>query len=181
MVLLGEISFTNEGAAVIGILMSALAGAIGILWKKNDAGHERELTDVKLQRDKELADMKAQRDSYKEIGHEAVTNLGLVRALHPEAIVPTMIPRLVPVIPEHNSPTTQVQRDAAELQTMRAQLVAETLRLGLPARKEAPMAEEKKTEEEKPPDKDVTAVKIVEITPDAVTKIADEVAAKTKP
>lgn len=73
--------------------------------------------------------------SYEEIGTEAV---GHLESLAPKKAQKPVKP-LARVVPEHNSPTSMSQKDVADLQTLRARLVAATLELGLPPRQAAPM------------------------------------------
>jgi len=80
--------------------------------------------------------------SLKEIATEAVTNLELARDVKLQAEGRSKPAPVAPVIPEHNSPTTRRQRQTAELQTLRARLVAATLGLDLPAREASPDAVE---------------------------------------
>jgi hypothetical protein len=88
--------------------------------------------------DQTLKNMTDERNSYKELAHEATKNLELAAAASGS---PLPAP-VAPVIPEHSSPSSQRQRDTAELQTMRARLVAATLHLGLPPREASAEAEE---------------------------------------
>jgi hypothetical protein len=78
-----------------------------------------------------LNEMESQRNSYKEIGEEAVKSL--VSHAESNTKLPLVLP-LVPVVPEHNSPTSVIQQETAHIQTLRASLTAANLALGLPAR-----------------------------------------------
>lgn len=120
---LADVSFSTESMVVVGTLLAALTGAVSLLF--------RQLIATK---DDALKAMTSQRDSYREMADEAIKNLekavndGLkLSGRPPFAVVP-------PVVPEHSSPTTERQQDVADMQTMRARLVAATLALRLPAR-----------------------------------------------
>lgn len=130
MVLLADLTISVEAASVIGIMGMMLIGVITKLFFMLIAQFEDRI------KNKELSD---QRDSYKEIGAEAVAHLRTValKKLEDEGKVPPAA--IADVVPEHSSPTTQKQADVAELQTMRAQLVASTLALDLPPREASPM------------------------------------------
>lgn len=119
-----DIAFTTEGGVVIGGLLTALASAVAVLFKLVISG-----------KDQQIKDAQSERDSYKEISLEAVDRIEKVA--HKEKIT---VPYVAPVVPEHSSPTTSKQQDSANLQTLRARLVAATLQLGQPPREASPPA-----------------------------------------
>jgi len=125
-----DISLSTEAVVVIGALGSLLVAAVYKLHSQ-----------LMQSKDDQVKSMQSQRDSYREMADEAIKNLETIRS---ERQIGTGMPSpsiVAAVVPEHNSPTTQTQQDSADLQTMRARLVAATLSLGLPARKAAPMEE----------------------------------------
>jgi hypothetical protein len=82
------------------------------------------------------ADETADSVAYRQIADEAVANLeASINQTREERGEPPLA-TLAPVVPEHSSPTTAHQREAADLATLRARLVASTLALGLPPREQ---------------------------------------------
>lgn len=169
-IVIADVVFSTEGMIVISALVAALATAVGALFKMLMISHARE-----------LADMKEQRDSFREIGAEATDKLVLVSIEKAKRDGKTIIPALAAVVPEHNSPTTQKQQEAAELQTMRAKLTAATLQLGLPPRLAS--GEEENASPSSPPPAVVMAVEkkqqdatagpltVVVVTPDGAAPV----------
>lgn len=121
--LLADVTLSTEGLLIIGTLVTALAGAVGGLFKMLMVSHERELKDVK-----------ESRQSYKAMADEATDKLVAVSVRQARSEGRTMPAALAAVVPEHSSPTTERQQDVADQQTIRAKLVAASLSLGLPAR-----------------------------------------------
>jgi len=123
MNLLADISFSTEALAIIGGLGSGLVTAVIFLFKA-----------LMVAKEKQLADMTSSRESYKEMAAESIANIEVavnrVRELNGEQ----KFKPLAPVVAEHRSPTGEVQKQQAELQTMRARLVAATLNLDIPPR-----------------------------------------------
>lgn len=85
-----------------------------------------------------LAALQADRDSYKDMASEAIASLSLVASRARDERGEAPIAPLAPVVPEHSSPVTPEQREAAEVATLRADLTASTLDLGLPPRETQP-------------------------------------------
>jgi hypothetical protein len=85
-----------------------------------------------------LAVLKADRDAYREMAAEAVAHLRTVAEATRQARDDPLVADLAPVVPEHSSPITEEQRMTAERATLRADLTASTLSLGLPSRETAP-------------------------------------------
>lgn len=85
-----------------------------------------------------LAALQADRDSYKDMASEAIASLSLVASRARDERGEAPIAPLAPVVPEHSSPVTPEQREAAEVATLRADLTASTLDLGLPPREAQP-------------------------------------------
>jgi len=125
-VILADVAFSTEGLVIVSGLLTALAGAVALLFRQLIAS-----------KDAELKAANSRADSYYEMAEEAIANLESAvnekRALQGLPVSP-VVPA---VIAEHNSPTTLAQQRTADLQTMRARLVAATAALGLPAREAA--------------------------------------------
>jgi hypothetical protein len=85
-----------------------------------------------------VADVEAENRSYRQIADEAVTRLEAQAAGHVAERGQPLVAILAPVVPEHQSPPTLRQQATADLQTMRARLVAATLALGQPPRAAGP-------------------------------------------
>lgn len=85
-------------------------------------------------KDIQMRDLRNERDSYESMSLQMVGYLETLanRKRHGEGVGP--LPVVAPVIPEHNSPITVLQQDAANLATLRARLVVVTDALGLPPR-----------------------------------------------
>jgi hypothetical protein len=108
---------------IIGVMGGGLISTIALLFKL-----------LMASKDKQLVDMTSARDSFKEIAEESVSNVEqVVNRIRQEKGLPEFKP-LKPVVPEHASPVSRAQKDTAELQTLRAKLVAATLSLDLPPR-----------------------------------------------
>ncbi len=125
MVVFSDVSFTGESIVVVTALVVALVGAIGMLFKLLMAA-----------KDQQLKDMTNQRNSYRDIATEAVAILDAVAARESIRTGTERLPGIAPVLPEHSSPSSILQRDVASLQTLRARLVALHLELGMPIAKE---------------------------------------------
>lgn len=108
--------------------------------------------------------LQADRDSYKEMAAEAIASLAIVANRYRIEGGHDVTSPLAAVVPEHQSPVTPEQQATADLQTMRAQLTASTLDLGLPTRTAA------SADEEAPPPQ---SVDIASIQPAAAQAIAD--------
>lgn len=116
--MLATIEFSESGIAIIGALLLALSGAIVAIFKL-----------LMLAKDSQVTDMKEQRDAFKK-GYERSIELLEVEAQKQELArggIP--IPKLAPVKPEHNSPTTEKQQMSADLSTLKAREVAAKLML----------------------------------------------------
>ena len=118
MVFLSDISLSTEAIAVIGVLMGGLCSAVVVVFKLLMATKERQ-----------LADMQSQRDSYKGIANESVRTMeDLANRVRTEQGKPAFT-AIAAVVPEHSSPPSEAQKQAAELQTLRARIVAATLNI----------------------------------------------------
>lgn len=162
MILIADISFSTEGAVVIGALLTALSTAVVFMFRQVLAAKDERLNEMK---------------SYKEIAAEAIIALEAKVNEERQAAGKKDFKKLAPVVAEHSSPVTPEQQNTAELQTMRARITAATLALGLPPREaglpEKPLATDSimgdlkrviavdlKKEIDKVPEK--TAAKVVE-------------------
>lgn len=81
-----------------------------------------------------MSEQQSTLNSYREMTEEAITNLEMVAAQTQPAQGTTHPAPLAPVVPEHSSPTTMMQRETAHIATMRARLVAANLGLGIDPR-----------------------------------------------
>ncbi len=117
--ILADLVFSTEAEVVVGGLLLSLSGAIGVIFKLYVASKDRHLAGVEIER-----------DSYRNMANEAVTNLETaVEKFLADDI--KRVPRLAPVVPEHQSPTTPQARVIADIATLRARAVAAALALGL--------------------------------------------------
>lgn len=117
----------------IGIATSivlAVVSAVALLFKLLIASYEARMTSYEAQ----ITTITAERDNWKQGMREAVGNLRLEankkRLRHGQA----PYEELADVVPEHSSPPTAAEKETAELQTVRAALVAATKDLDLPSR-----------------------------------------------
>lgn len=119
MLLAQGITVTTEAMTIIGVVVGALVAAITFLFRGW------------------IAALQADRDSWKHMAEEGVEDLEKVakreRARNGHGPVKKAIP-VAAVVPEASSPPTKQQKETAEVQTMRARLVAAKLDLGLPKR-----------------------------------------------
>lgn len=123
MCILADVSFSTEALTIIGTMGAGMIAAITMLFKL-----------LMASKDKALVDMTSARDSFKEIADESVTSVeSIVNRMRAEKGEEEFKP-MKAIVPEHASPIKQSQQDTADLQTMRARLVAATLNLHLPAR-----------------------------------------------
>jgi len=113
---IADVTYSTETLAVTTVVVSALTGAMVFIFKLLMASKDEQLK------------------SYKEIALEAVRNLELAANDKRMEQGRQMFPPLAPVVPEHSSPSSKDQRESAEIQTLRAKLVAAKLDLGLPVR-----------------------------------------------
>jgi hypothetical protein len=109
-----DVSFSVAGIAIITTLLGAVAGALVIIFRLLMAA-----------KDQQIADIKEQRESYKKVAERTVATLEQVsnQKVIDGGGVP--IPKIAPIVPESNSPTTPSQQFSADLETLKArQLVA---------------------------------------------------------
>lgn len=122
--MIGQVVVSTEVAIGIAVaIVGSVAGALGLVFKLLVASY-----------DARLAAVTTERDNWKQGMREAVSNLR--HAANEKRVRSGKEPyeELEPVVPEHSSPATKEQREVAELQTVRAALVAATKDLGLPPR-----------------------------------------------
>lgn len=125
--MLADATFSTEAIVVASALLVGLSGAVVVIFKMLIAA-----------KDEQLKDSESRAQSYKEMAEEAIKNLeAKVNELRSASGRPNF-PVVPDVVPEHNSPTSPKQQATADLQTLRARLVAATVQLGLPAREAAP-------------------------------------------
>lgn len=138
-----DIRFTQNGLLVIGSIVTALAGAIGLLFKtlmkaKDDQNAQiieaMKVQSEQLLKDKEIlyADLKRERDSFRSMTVSAVANLEIVANLIRRERGLAPLEKVAPVVPESNSPPTAQQIIAAEIATLRARIVAACLAVDFP-------------------------------------------------
>jgi hypothetical protein len=100
----------------------------GILWAKiEDWLAERE--QVRLL----MGEQSSAVTSYRQMANDAVSKLEIAAARDRATRGDAPYVPLAPVVPEHNSPVSPGQQEAADVQTMRARLVAASLDLGFAA------------------------------------------------
>lgn len=136
---LADVTFSDAGLGIIGVLLASLAGAftkVGLLLLK--AKDDRLAADAERHKG-ELAAAQSRAKSYEEIGLESIRNLeAAAREKRRSEGRPMPVP-VAPVVAEHGSPTTQEALETAKLQTIRARLVAATHALDLPPRVGTPL------------------------------------------
>lgn len=127
--ILAEVTFSTEGIVVIGTLLTALAGAVAVLFKMLTAN-----------RDAEIVALKANAASWEEMAKELGINIekAVNRKRAAEGLAPFEV--IKPIVPEHSSPVTMQQQSTADIGTMRARLVAAAKELNLPQRPVPPPA-----------------------------------------
>ncbi len=109
-------SFSAEGVVVISALLACLAGAITKLFMLLLAA-----------KDESMARIISTRESWRHMAEVATTALEeIARLKRIELNQPVVVP-LAPVNPEHSSPPTEEQIEAAEIATLRARLTAAIL------------------------------------------------------
>jgi len=118
--MLADVVFSTEAMGVVGVLLAALAGTVGYLFKHIAGSNLRE-----------IRALTAERESYKGIARDALKHLESVinRDLASRGSPPFVA--IAPVIPEHQSPSTPDQQERAMMATLRARLVAAEKNLGI--------------------------------------------------
>jgi hypothetical protein len=116
-----DVSISAGAVTLISVLMVSLAGAVSVLFKLLMLAKDASYADALKTRDARILDLEHERDAYKEACKDAmaaaemaVDKLRGKSGLRPLASIPD-------VIPEHYSPVTKEQQDAADLATLRAQ------------------------------------------------------------
>jgi hypothetical protein len=120
---MGDVTFSGTALLIIGGLLTTLTGVIATLFRM-----------LMSSKDAQLVSMTSERDSYKEIADDAVGTLEARVNMEREHRGEAPFKAIAPVIPEHNSPTTQKQVNTAHLATLRARFTAATMALGFPPR-----------------------------------------------
>ncbi len=113
-----DIAFSPAGIAVITALLGTVAGCVVVIFKL-----------FLVSKDAMIAELREQRDSLKKVADRAVASLEAEAERQQLTRGETPIPRLKPVAPEHNSPTSERQQQAADLGTLQAREVAAKLAL----------------------------------------------------
>lgn len=127
--MVADVVFSTEGLAIIGILLSALVGAVTMLFKLLIAAKDQAYSS-------KLAELESVKKSYQEIAAEAVksavdtTNFYRAKEGKPPVLL------VAPVISESHSPSTLIQREVAAIQTLRATVAQVKLEENQPPRKE---------------------------------------------
>lgn len=121
---------TTVAIGIATAIVGSVTIALGAIFKLFINSNEARMAEQRAQ----LASMTADRDNWKQVGSEAVGNLR--KAANAKRIREGKDPYedLADVVPEHNSPVTEAQKQTAELATVRAALVAATKDLDLPPR-----------------------------------------------
>jgi hypothetical protein len=144
------ITLNPASIAVVGVLLSALVGCIVFLFRLYQSGVAAQMTELR-----------EQRDSFKKVADRAVVTLEGEAERRQVARGEVPIPKILPVTAEHNSPTTERQRVAAEFETLNARQVAARLAIEGPVSAETPSGKE--------PEK----VEVVRISPEAAAAIKE--------
>lgn len=122
--MIAQVVVSTEVAIGLAVtIVGSITGALVFVFKMLISSYE-----------KQLAVLITDRDNWKQVSGEAVGNLR--KAANAKRVRDGKEPYedLADVIPEHNSPVTEEQRQTAELATVRAALVAATKDLNLPPR-----------------------------------------------
>lgn len=135
-----NVNFGLGELAVIGTLLTAVVGALTVIFKLLMAA-----------KDAALADAKATGENYKSVANDAVRIMQAALIKQKEAEGQVGIRQLAPVQPEHQSPVTEVELTTANQATLRAAVTAAALELGLPPRSNPPdiVTEDNRPESEK--------------------------------
>jgi hypothetical protein len=121
-----DVRFGGNEIAIIGVLLSAVIGALITIFKL-----------LLVAKDAAMADVKAERENYKKAADDAVRMMeGYAAALRQAKGEPPVAP-LAAVRPEHQSPVTERELTTAHQATLRAAVTAAALELGLPPRGDA--------------------------------------------
>lgn len=110
------VEFSPEALTVVGTLVLALSGAVGILWRQNQKQTDDRLAELKgrietLQKVSDTATDVAQQVVFKELKSRGIA----------------IVEPLAAVVPIHNSPVTEKQIADAKIDTVRAKLAAVVL------------------------------------------------------
>lgn len=118
--MLADVTFSDAAIGIITALLVALSGAIAVLFRMVIANYDSQLT---YWRSKEL--------NWQEMTERAVS--GMENEVNRKRVIAGKqpFPVLAAVLPEHSSPVTQAQKHAADLETMKARLVAAELSLDI--------------------------------------------------
>ncbi len=104
---------------VIGTLLAALAGVVTVLFKL-----------LMIAKDSRIADLERERDAYRSMANDAMVSAE--KAVNQWRVSRGEVPLVsIPsVVAEHHSPTTKIQQDVADLQTLRARAAVIARELG---------------------------------------------------
>lgn len=118
-----EVTINGPTMTVIGVLMSALAGVVVLLFKLLLAA-----------KDAQIAELTTDRNIYRQAAQDAMRVAEVAtNKLRKERGLPPL-PLLAAVVPEHQSPPSAKQIAVAELATLRALMVVIMAELELPPR-----------------------------------------------
>lgn len=132
--LFADVTIPTEVAIPLVVsVVGSLGGVIAMLYREVQRVKDAQI--AALQAEKQLEKEKKDKKSYEEMFAEAMK---IVRVEVVSKVGEGAIPPLAPVVPEHSSPVTKEEQEAANLVTARASLTAAQLALGLPARVPGP-------------------------------------------
>jgi hypothetical protein len=114
----------------IALLTTTIGGGVSVVFWQMLRAKDELAADLRIQ----VKDLKEDNKSHRQIGDEAVTALETVANQKRAADGKPPFKALASVVPEENSPVSEEQQRAADLQTSRAKLVAAKLILELPPR-----------------------------------------------
>ncbi len=131
---MGDITISGSAVVALGALMTALAATVTMLFKLLMVSKDAQYGEAIKSRDGRILELSHERDSFRSIADEAMhaaeVAANKLRIEHGQE----PLPKIAAVVPEHRSPTTPSQEDAAALATLRARAVVVAMEVGLPPR-----------------------------------------------
>jgi hypothetical protein len=122
-------------------IMAGAGSVVGILFKLLIASRDREFALILAERDRSIAELEGIKKSYSDMAAEAVKASRDITNYYREKLGESPLVPTAPVISESHSPSTAKQREAAFVQTLRADLAQVKLASNQPPRVEPECAE----------------------------------------
>jgi hypothetical protein len=140
---MGDVTFSSGAIVLVTGIAGVLAAAIRYVFSlsiraKDDqysaviAAKDAQYAAVLAVKDAQFASVMRDRDAYRTLGNQAVQAIESTVNVERNKQGKPPFDQVAPVVPEHHSPVTQEQQDAADFATTRARLTAATLNLGMP-------------------------------------------------